>query len=147
MAKFGEPKATENQTSLGPDIVIVASPPATLVFSLTFEDYAAKRTESMLKFSWNSLVSLSGRLLPHRIQRTSEMPYGIQAGEGQEQGATMKYIFDLPFTSPPPQAASLVASLKKAIEVPFSNFTNEQSDGSEVEVTVLFPSTFPFSTF
>ena len=147
MAKFGEPKATENQASLGPDIVIVASPPATLAFSLTFEDNAAKRMESMLKFSWNSLVSLSGRLLPHRIQQTSEMLYVIQAGEGQEKGATMKYIFDLPFTSPPPQAASLVASLKKAIEVPFSNFTNEQSDGSEVEVTVLFPSTFPFSTF
>ena len=39
--------------------------------------------ESMLKFSWNSLVSLSGRLLPHRIQQTSEMSYGIQAGEGE----------------------------------------------------------------
>ena len=71
MAKLGEPKATENQASVGPDIVIVASPPVTLEFSLTFEDNAAKRMESMLKFSWNSLVSLSGQLLPQRIQQTS----------------------------------------------------------------------------
>ena len=71
MAKLGEPKATENQALLGPDIVMVASPPATLAFSLTFEDNAAKRAESMLKFSWNSLVSLSGQLMPQRIQQTS----------------------------------------------------------------------------
>ena len=50
------------------------------------------------------------------------------------------------FTSPPPHAASLDASLKKAIVVPFSYFTNEQSDGREVEVTVLFASTLPFCT-
>ena len=71
IAKLGEPKATENQASLGPDIVIVASPPDTLAFSLTFEGKAGKRMESMLKFSWNSLVSLSGQLMPQRIQQTS----------------------------------------------------------------------------
>ena len=71
MAKLGEPKATENQASLGPDIVMVASPPDTLAFSLTFKDNASKRAESMLKCSWNSLVSLSGRLMPQRIQQTS----------------------------------------------------------------------------
>ena len=37
----------------------------------------------------------------------------------------------------------LDASLKMAIVVPFSNFTNEQSEGREVEVTVLLAFTFP----
>ena len=50
-------------------------------------------------------------------------------------------------TSPPPQTAWLVASLKKAIVVPFSNLTNEQSEGREVEVTVLLASTLPFCTW
>ena len=83
MAKLGEPKATENQALLGPDIVMVASPPDTLAFSLTFEDNAVKRMESMLKCSWNSLVSLSGQVLPHRIQQTSEMSYDMRAGGGR----------------------------------------------------------------
>ena len=36
--------------------------------------------------------------------------------------------------------------MKKAMVVPFSYFTNEQSEGREVEVTVLLASTLPFST-
>ena len=36
MAKLLLPKATENQALLGPEMVIVASPPATLAFNLTF---------------------------------------------------------------------------------------------------------------
>ena len=49
-------------------------------------------------------------------------------------------------TSPPPHAASLAASLKKAIVVPFSYLINEQADGRSVEVTVLLAFTLPFST-
>ena len=37
----------------------------------------------------------------------------------------------------------LEASLKKAIVVPFSYFTKEQSDGRSVDVTVLLLSTLP----
>ena len=37
MAKLLLPKATENQALLGPEMVIVASPPATLAFNLTLE--------------------------------------------------------------------------------------------------------------
>ena len=39
MAKFGLPKATENQALLGPEMVMLASPPATLAFNLTSQDY------------------------------------------------------------------------------------------------------------
>ena len=36
LTKLLLPKATENQALLGPEMVIVASPPATLAFNLTF---------------------------------------------------------------------------------------------------------------
>ena len=38
MAKLLLPNATANQTLLGPEMVMLASPPATLAFNLTSED-------------------------------------------------------------------------------------------------------------
>ena len=38
MAKLLLPKATANQALLGPEMVMLASPPATLAFNLTLKD-------------------------------------------------------------------------------------------------------------
>ena len=38
MAKLLLPNATENQAMLGPEMVMLASPPATLAFNLTSQD-------------------------------------------------------------------------------------------------------------
>ena len=73
MAKLVLPKATENQAVLGPEMVILASPPVTLAFNLTsqdedYDDYQWEIPTVNAFLEWDSPVSLSRQALPHRIQ-------------------------------------------------------------------------------